>query len=151
VSFRNRALKDLLAGLLYLAIGGAALFFARSYPFGSAFRMGPGYFPMVCGGVLVLLGTILVLRSFVFSDSPPDRIRLRPLLLVLGATALFALGIERFGLAVSTTLVVVVSYLANDRPRPLEALLLALVLVAMAVGVFAYGLQLPFRVWPEWT
>jgi hypothetical protein len=146
-----RGLKDLLAGLLYIAIGGAALFFARSYSFGSTFRMGPGYYPVVCGGLLVLLGTILVLRSFIVGDTPPDRIRFGPLLLVLGATALFALCIERFGLAVSTGLVVIVSYLANERPRVVEALLLALVLVAVAVGVFAYGLQLPFKVWPEWT
>ena len=41
--------KDFWAGLMLIAIGGAALFIARDYPFGTALRMGPGYFPTVLG------------------------------------------------------------------------------------------------------
>ena len=48
--------KDVWAGLMLIAIGAAAMFFARNYPFGTALRMGPGYFPMLLGGLLILFG-----------------------------------------------------------------------------------------------
>ena len=36
--------KDLLSGLLFLAIGIGAIVVARDYPFGTPMRMGSGYF-----------------------------------------------------------------------------------------------------------
>ena len=48
--------KDVWAGLLLIAIGAAAMFFARNYPFGTSLRLGPGYFPMLLGGLLILFG-----------------------------------------------------------------------------------------------
>ena len=47
--------KDFWAGMMFIGIGAAAMFIARDYPFGSALRMGPGYFPSVLGGILILL------------------------------------------------------------------------------------------------
>jgi len=37
-----RGSKDLLAGLLFLVIGAAAIVVAPGYPFGTAMRMGSG-------------------------------------------------------------------------------------------------------------
>ena len=48
--------KDVWAGLMLIAIGAAAIFVARSYPFGTALRMGPGFFPVVLGGLLIVFG-----------------------------------------------------------------------------------------------
>ena len=48
--------KDLWAGLMLIAIGAAAVLVARNYPFGTALRMGPGFFPVILGGLLVLFG-----------------------------------------------------------------------------------------------
>ena len=48
--------KDIWAGLLLIAIGMGATAIARNYPFGNALRMGPGYFPVVLGGLLVVFG-----------------------------------------------------------------------------------------------
>ena len=48
--------KDVWAGLMLIAIGAAAIFIARNYPFGTALRMGPGYFPVVLGGLLIVFG-----------------------------------------------------------------------------------------------
>ena len=42
--------------LMLIAIGAAAMFIARNYPFGTALRMGPGYFPIVLGALLILFG-----------------------------------------------------------------------------------------------
>ena len=58
--------KDFWSGLSLIATGGAAIFIARNYPFGSSLRMGPGYFPTVLGALLIVFGfylTIMGLRS----------------------------------------------------------------------------------------
>ena len=49
--------KDIWSGLMLIVIGAAAILVARNYPFGTALRMGPGFFPVVLGGLLV--GTIV--------------------------------------------------------------------------------------------
>lgn len=51
--------KDFVAGLMYILTGAASMFIARDYPFGSALRMGPGYFPSVLGGILVAFGILM--------------------------------------------------------------------------------------------
>ncbi len=53
--------KDFWAGLMLIAIGTATVLIARNYPFGTTLRMGPGYFPTVLGGVLVLFGLYLAI------------------------------------------------------------------------------------------
>src|SRR5215831_14593930 len=52
--------KDCWGGLMLIAIGAAAVLIARNYPFGTALRMGPGYFPVVLGGVLILFGLAIL-------------------------------------------------------------------------------------------
>jgi hypothetical protein len=51
---------DVLAGALFLLAGVAVYFLAGQYPIGDAARMGPGYFPRLLGGVLVLLGLAVI-------------------------------------------------------------------------------------------
>ena len=58
--------KDVWAGVMLITIGAAAILVARNYPFGTALRMGPGFFPVILGGLLIVFGlTILAvgLRS----------------------------------------------------------------------------------------
>ncbi len=48
--------RDFLAGLMFIAIGVAALVSGRDLRMGTAVRMGAGFFPFVLTGVLILLG-----------------------------------------------------------------------------------------------
>ena len=48
--------KDFWTGVMYTGLGGIVVMLSRSYNFGSAVRMGPGYFPTVLGGLLFLIG-----------------------------------------------------------------------------------------------
>jgi len=140
--------KDFFAGLLYIAFGVLAVAMGRGYPLGSAARMGPGYFPVLVGSLLLVVGIIVAARGLSAKSEPVGRLTIVPLVLVLGAVLLFAVAIEKLGLAVALLGVVVVGYLANARRRPLELLVLALVLSAASVLIFHYGLKLPFKVWP---
>ena len=55
--------KDFWAGLVFAGTGAVAMFIARNYPFGTSLRMGPGYFPRVLGGILVLFGLYVMVRG----------------------------------------------------------------------------------------
>ena len=140
--------KDFFAGLLFIALGGLAVAIGRGYPLGSAARMGPGYFPVLVGSLLLLVGIVVAARGLSAKAAGVGRLAITALVLVLGAVLLFAATIEKLGLAVAILGVVVIGYLANTRRRPVELIVLALVLVAASVLIFYYGLKLPFKVWP---
>jgi hypothetical protein len=143
-----RAPKDFWTGIMFLAFAAVALLAAHGYALGTAGRMGPGYFPMLLGGVLGLLGIILVVRSFAIDGEPVTRLHLLPLVVIAIAVCLFGLLIERLGLVISLVAVTIVSALASRESRPVEYTALALVLAAFSVGVFVYALRLPLPVWP---
>ncbi len=140
--------KDFFAGLVFLGFGAGAIVIARSYPMGTAMRMGPGYFPTLLGGLLSLLGLLLVARALWLRDEPVEAWAFRPLLLVHGAVVAFALAIQSLGLVVATLALVGLSRLGDRDFRALEVAGLFLFLTALAIGLFVYGLGLPFRIWP---
>ena len=143
-----RAPKDFWSGIMFLAFAAVALITAHGYSLGSAGRMGPGYFPILLGAVLALLGVILVVRSFVTEGDSVGRLNLLPLAVIALGVCLFGLFIERLGLVLSLIAVTAVSAFASRDSRPLEVAALALVLTAISVAVFVYALRLPLPVWP---
>ena len=115
---------------------------------GSALRMGPGYFPTILGGLMLVLGIATFVRGLAFSGEPMERVRARPLLFILGAVGLFAVTIEAAGIIVATLGTVAVATAASTDSRPHEVAVLLVVLLALAVGVFTYALGLPFKLMP---
>jgi hypothetical protein len=140
--------KDFFAGLLFIVFGGLAVAIGRGYPIGSAARMGPGYFPILVGSLLLLIGAIVAARGLTPKSERVGPLAIKPLILVLGAVLVFAASIEKLGLALAILGVVVIGYLANTDRRPIELAVLALVLTTASVLIFCYGLKLPFRIWP---
>lgn len=146
---RIRNGKDFYSGLIFILFGGFAAIGARGYPLGTAGRMGPGYFPTVLGSLLILLGLVISARSLLGTEGGLIKgWAIRPLVLVLGAVVAFALIVERLGLVLAMVALIFVSCLGGTEFRLREVVALFLVLAAMAVAIFAYGLKLPFRVWP---
>jgi hypothetical protein len=145
---RVRAPRDFAAGLLFVALGAAALVIGADYRPGTALNMGPGYFPRIVGGCLAGLGLLVVLGSLRGQGPALERWHLRPLLLVLGAVLAFGWLLERFGLVAAVAALASVSALAQEDRRPWEvpALIGALSLIAWLV--FVRGLDLPIPLWP---
>lgn len=140
--------KDFYTGLLFVAFGALAIVVASDYPMGTTMRMGPGYFPTVVGAMLALLGLGLAVRALFAGAEPVGVWVPRPLLVVQAAVVAFAVLVERLGLVVAAVALVVLAAVAGGEARLQEVVLLSLALVVLAVGVFAYGLGLPFTVWP---
>ena len=143
-----RLTTDFLTGLLFLALGGFALIYGSRYAVGTAARMGPGYFPLIASSAIALLGAVLVVRSYFYGGDEIGTIKVRPVVLVLLGTFAFGFLIERFGLLVAGSVLVVASRLADREFRIVEVILLALGLVLLTAGVFQYLLGLPLRLLP---
>ena len=143
-----RAPRDFWSGLIFTATGVGAVVLGRESSIGSATKMGPGYFPTVLGGILTVLGGILLVKGLLVRGPGTGAFALGPLLLILSAVALFAVTVERAGILVAVALVVVVGALPSGQFRWHEVLILLVVMGALAVGLFTYGLGLPFKVFP---
>ena len=57
--------KDFFAGLAFLLIGVAFAWGATNYTVGEGARMGPGYFPLMLGIVLIVLGGVIGFKALV--------------------------------------------------------------------------------------
>lgn len=130
-----------------MAFGLAAVIIGRDYPMGTAVRMGPGYFPTILGWILIVMGAILVFRGVVTHGESIGGVAIKAMVLVLGAISFFAGAVDWLGLVVSVAAVVLISSLAN-RFKPVELAGLLLAMLALSVGLFGYGLSLPFKIWP---
>ena len=139
--------KDFYSGLIFLSFGIFALLEGGRYALGTASKMGPGYFPVVLGALLSALGAAVAIRSFTLKGGPVPAFLFRPLLLILGSVIVFSLMIDRLGLLLSASSLILVSSLASRETRFGELLLMAGLLVLMALGIFIYVLGLPLKVW----
>jgi hypothetical protein len=145
---RIRAPRDFFAGLLFIGIGLLGATLATGYAFGSALRMGPGYFPTVLSWCTIGLGAIVALRALALDGPPIAAVRWRPLVCVLAAICLFGLLIAPAGLLLAIVAAAIVGGFATREMGRIEGLLLALGLAAFCAAVFVYGLGLPINLWP---
>jgi putative tricarboxylic transport membrane protein len=145
---RIRLSTDLLSGILFLALGGFALAYGSRYSLGTAARMGPGYYPLLASSGLVILGLVLVVRSFFSQTDEVGAISLRPLLLILAGTLAFGLLIDRSGFVAAAVILVFAARFADRDFRWAEIVVLAVCLVVLMLAIFRYGLGMPLKIWP---
>ena len=140
--------KDFLAGLIFLAFGAAAIVVARDYPFGTAMRMGSGYFPTVLGGILALFGLFLVIRGIRAGERAAMAWGWKPLACIVASMLLFGFLMPRLGLVPALFAMFFAAALGGREFRFGEVLALTALMTAFAVGVFVYALKLPFQLFP---
>jgi putative tricarboxylic transport membrane protein len=142
--------RDFWTGVIYVAVGTAAVVIARDYGLGTAFRMGPAYFPTVLGGLLILIGLLSLGRAALWSGEPLPPARIKGLLAVTIATLGFGALLRWAGLVVALPVLVVVSAAASARFRWGPALALAAGLTLFCAAVFLKGLGVPIPLRGPW-
>ena len=140
--------KDFLAGLLFLAIGAGAMVLARGYHFGTAMRMGSGYFPTLLGGILASFGLFLVIKAIKSKETAVLAWGWRPLAFITASMVLFGFLMTRLGLVPALVALFFAAALGGREFRFGEVLALTAVMAAFAVGVFIYVLKLPYQLFP---
>lgn len=142
--------KDLWAGVMLIAVGAFAVIVARDYAFGTALRMGPGYFPSVLGGTLVLFGIYLVAAGLRRGEAIEGNWSLRALIVLPLSLVLFGALMDRAGFIPALMVLIVGSAAASSEFKLVEALALAAGLTAFAVVLFIWGLGLPYPLIVGW-
>lgn len=142
--------KDFWPGIIYVAFGSAAVVIARDYGMGTALRMGPGYFPTILGSLLILIGILSLLRSFVRPGTPVGAVALKGLLLVIVSTLVAGFLIRGAGVVVTLPILVIMSAYASIHFRWWPTLALAAGLTLFCVLVFLKGLGVPLPVLGSW-
>ena len=143
--------KDFWAGALFLAFGAFFAGEGSHYHFGSAGRMGPGYFPTMLGMILMLLGLAVALGAVSRNATREtvERFSWPTLAFILGPVVLFGLMLDTMGLVLSLLMLVGVSSYASHEFSLKGALCNAAFLIALCLFVFVYALGLQFQLWPS--
>ena len=136
--------KDFLAGLLLLAFGGLGFYLALDYPFGSALRMGPGYFPRVLSGILMAFGVFVLIRGLISKEKVQGKWGFKPLTFIVISLIAFGYLMDRFGLIPALVALFFLAAFGGHEFKFFEVVLLTIFMSAFAVGVFIYGLGLPY-------
>jgi hypothetical protein len=149
----KRAVTDILAGLIFVAFGLAFAITSLSYDLGTPLRMGPGYFPLLLGGLLVFLGLLITGKGFVSGASDEGRlgrVPWRALFLIVLAVLFFGLTVRGLGLVPATAVTALLTALASYRTGILAAVAIAAGLTLLCVLIFVLALQLRLPLVGPW-
>ena len=137
--------KDFWAGIMFIGIGALAMFAARSYSFGSTLRMGPGYFPSMLGGILILFGLFILAKGLRgSSERLKGRLSVRALIVLPLSVLLFGVLIGHFGFIPALVVLIIGSAAAGEEFKFFEVVLLTVFLTLLSLAVFIWGLGLPY-------
>ena len=136
--------KDVWGGLMLIAIGAAAVLIARDYPFGTALRMGPGYFPVILGVLLILFGLAILAGGLRRGEQIAGSWSPRALVVLPLSLILFGVLMQYGGFVPAMLVLIVGSATASSEFRLVEVLLFAIGLTALSVAVFVWALGLPY-------
>ncbi|MFO1188596.1 MAG: tripartite tricarboxylate transporter TctB family protein [Alphaproteobacteria bacterium] len=144
--------KDLAAGTIFLGIGLIyGIMAVRDLPMGTAFKMGPGYFPIVLSGLTALIGLAVIAKSFVSRDiGPLGAFPWRAAAALTSAVVFFAVFIRDLGLLPSVFGSMVIAAFANPRLTLQETIVAAVVLSFFCTIIFAYGVGLAIPIFGAW-
>ena len=151
--------KDFFSGLLFSAVGVAFAWGATTYYVGTGARMGPGYFPLILGICMAILGGVIMFNALVVETEDGDKIgswAWKPLFFIIAANLLFGLllaglpsiGFPAFGLIVAIFALTFVASLAGEEFSFKAVFVLATILSIMSYAAFILLLKLQFPVWP---
>jgi hypothetical protein len=149
---QRAGIRDILSGLIFLGFGGAFGFAAAGYELGTAFRMGPGYFPMVLAVVLGLLGVGIMVKGVTEAAADPTvgPVPWRAAFLILAALVFFGATVRGVGLVGAVFGAGLLSALASQRNPLLAALVIAVALTLGCVLIFHVGLGIAVPLVGPW-
>jgi hypothetical protein len=131
----------ILAGLLY---GYTTI---ETLPLGNTLEMGPGGFPIVLCGLLIILGAIICLGSlFRSQDSEFGVVPWRAVVMLSLSVILFGTFLRQLGMFPTVFASAFLATMAEPKFRPLPAAIVAFCLAVSCTLLFVKGIGLPVPV-----
>jgi hypothetical protein len=152
--------KDFFAGLMFMGAGVAFAWGATTYNIGTGARMGPGYFPLILGVLMAIIGALIAFKALVIETVDGDKIgkwAWRPLFYIILANLMFgvllaglpSIGLPAFGLIVGIYALTFIASMAQTGWKFKTTFILATSLAVGSYLTFVLALKLQFPVWPE--
>lgn len=142
---------NLICGALFAGLGLAFAVYAwHGLKVGRASAMGPGYFPIMLGALLIGLGALIGLER---RDGPGPAlppVSWRGVALIAGAALVFGLTVRGLGMVPSLLVATFMAAMATGQMTAPRALLFSAVLTAFNVAIFVFALRLPYPVIGPW-
>jgi hypothetical protein len=151
--------KDFFSGLMFMGVGAAFAWGATTYSIGSGARMGPGYFPLVLGLLLAMLGAIITFKALVIETEDGEKMGAwawKPLFFIIVANLVFgvllgglpSIKLPAMGMIAAIYALTFIASLAGEEFKLKEVVILATVLAVMSYLGFIVLLKLQFLAWP---
>ncbi|SFU60509.1 Tripartite tricarboxylate transporter TctB family protein [Polaromonas sp. YR568] len=152
--------KDFFSGLMFMGVGGAFAWGATTYNVGEGARMGPGYFPLMLGILLALIGAAITFTSLVVEAEGGGKIgkwAWKPLFFIILANVVFgillaglpSIKLPAMGMIVAIYALTFIASMAETGWKFKTTFILATVLAIGSYLAFVVALKLQFPVWPE--
>lgn len=142
---------NVLCGVLFLVLGVVFAFQASGLAFGSAGRMGPGYFPLVLSGVLALFGGLLVMLGLRMPGAPVQIVfAWRGFIMLLLSVITFAAAMQPLGFLPAVAASVLFAFLGSRRFSFRAVVPLVAGFTVFSWLVFIKGLGLPIQLVGPW-
>jgi hypothetical protein len=151
--------KDFFCGLMFVVVGIAFAWASTNYKIGNGARMGPGYFPLLLGTLLALLGAVVIFKSLVVETEDGEKIgkwARKPLFFIITSNLIFgvllgglpSIKLPSLGLIAAIYALAMVAALAGEEFKLKEVVVLATVLAVISYVAFVVLIKLQFQVWP---
>ena len=151
--------KDFVSGLMFMGIGLAFAWGATKYSLGTGARMGPGYFPLLLGVMMAILGAVITFNSLVIERVGGDKIGKwadKPLVFIIGANLLFgvclgglpSIKLPPMGMIFGIYVLTFIASMAEDGWKVKTTFVLGTTLAVISYVAFVVVLKLQFPVWP---
>ncbi|MCE2879971.1 MAG: tripartite tricarboxylate transporter TctB family protein [Comamonadaceae bacterium] len=151
--------KDFFSGLMFMVLGAAFAWGATKYSIGTGARMGPGYFPLMLGVLLAILGAVVAFNGLVIERVGGGKVgkwAWKPLIYIIGANLIFGvclgglpfIGLKSLGLITGIYALTFVASMAEPGWKVKNTFFLATALAVISYLAFIKLLKLQFPVWP---
>jgi hypothetical protein len=142
---------DLFAGGILVLLGGYFCLEALNYELGTPFRMGPGFLPLVLGGVLASLGLAVALQGLRKPhDASQEKPAWRAIVLIVFAIAFFGVAIRGLGFVPTVFVCTLLTAFASRMTTVVGATIIAAGLTLLSTLIFVIGLRLQVPIIGPW-
>ena len=141
---------DVLAGLLFVALGAGFLAMATQLPPGPPRRLGPGSFPTLIATLMIVAGAGVVIAGLFRQGAPGLALDWRKLLIVTAALGAFGALLRGAGLIAAAIVLVLIASRAHPALGIKRALALGVGLGLFSAALFIGLLRLPVPALGPW-
>lgn len=151
--------RDFFSGVMFAVVGIAFAWGATTYTVGTGARMGPGYFPLMLGVLMALIGLGIMFSGLSVETEdgePVGKWAWKQVVYIIGANLAFgvllgglpSIGLPAMGMIIAIFALTLIASLAGNEFELRKVLLLATVLAAGSYVAFIWALKLQIQVWP---